>query len=342
VDIAGLGILNTSVQGGGTELTGNSVNLNNTAVNFLAGGTQTFTFHVGTSAGNQDVTVNVAGGTTGLTGNEVVDSLNNSLSSYGITSSIAPDGTLQFGGSTAFTLSTAAATAGNAIATAASTATNTADYNLDSSTGPGGAFVPFSTGGGTSASETIVFQNAGSTKTITLDDTNASTLSQALSTLNTSLNSVGIYAVTAANGSDISFQSASTFSTSETAYTAGAGGGAGNLFGGVGALTVNAPASAASDTGNAIFALSAIETAINHLGLTQGNIGAGINRLNYAVTLAQSQITNYSAAESGIRDADVAEEAANLTKAQVLQQASLAALSQANAEPQAVLSLLKQ
>jgi len=63
--------------------------------------------------------------------------------------------------------------------------------------------------------------------------------------------------------------------------------------------------------------------------------------LNYAIGLAQSQISNFSAAESRIRDADVAAEAANLTKAQVLQQASMAAMAQANSAPQAVLSLLK-
>jgi flagellin len=87
--------------------------------------------------------------------------------------------------------------------------------------------------------------------------------------------------------------------------------------------------------------LSSLSTAINNLGLTQGIVGAGENKLNYAINLAQSQITNFSAAESGIKDADVAQEAANLTKAQVLQQASLAALAQANSAPQAVLSLLK-
>jgi flagellin len=70
-------------------------------------------------------------------------------------------------------------------------------------------------------------------------------------------------------------------------------------------------------------------------------VGAGENLLNYATNLAQSQITNLSAAEAGIRDADVASEAANLTKAQVLQQASLAALAQANSAPQALLALLK-
>jgi flagellin len=63
--------------------------------------------------------------------------------------------------------------------------------------------------------------------------------------------------------------------------------------------------------------------------------------LNYAIGLAQSQISNFSAAESRIRDADVASEAANLTKAQVLQQANMAAMAQANSAPQAVLSLLK-
>ena len=83
-------------------------------------------------------------------------------------------------------------------------------------------------------------------------------------------------------------------------------------------------------------------TAISNLGLVQGVVGAGENKLNYAINLAQSQITNFSAAESGIKDADVAAEAANLTKAQVLQQASLAALAQANSAPQAVLALLKQ
>ena len=77
------------------------------------------------------------------------------------------------------------------------------------------------------------------------------------------------------------------------------------------------------------------------LGSVQGKVGTAQNKLQYAVQLAQSQISNFSAAESRIRDADVAAEAANLTKAQVLQQASLAAMAQANSAPQAVLSLLR-
>jgi flagellin len=91
----------------------------------------------------------------------------------------------------------------------------------------------------------------------------------------------------------------------------------------------------------AMQAVSAIASAITILGSAQAAVGKGQNQLNYAIGLAQSQISNFSAAESRIRDADVAAEAANLTKAQVLQQASMAAMAQANSAPQAVLSLLK-
>ena len=75
--------------------------------------------------------------------------------------------------------------------------------------------------------------------------------------------------------------------------------------------------------------------------MVQGKVGAGENLLTDAVNLAQSQITNFSAAESRIRDADIATEAANLTKSQVLQQSSIAALAQANSAPQQLLTLLK-
>jgi flagellin len=57
--------------------------------------------------------------------------------------------------------------------------------------------------------------------------------------------------------------------------------------------------------------------------------------------LAQSQVTNFSSAEGSIRDANVAADAASLTKSQVLEQTAIAAMAQANAEPQAVLKLLQ-
>jgi flagellin len=88
-------------------------------------------------------------------------------------------------------------------------------------------------------------------------------------------------------------------------------------------------------------AITAIGAAVAKLGIAQGIVGAGENDLQYAASLGNSQIANVSAAEGRIRDADMASEAANLTKAQVLSQASLAAMAQANAAPQGVLTLLK-
>ena len=88
-------------------------------------------------------------------------------------------------------------------------------------------------------------------------------------------------------------------------------------------------------------AVTAISAAIAKLGSAQAAVGKGENQLGYAINLAQSQITNFSAAESQIRDANIAQQAANLTKAQVLQQAAIAAMAQANSAPQAVLKLLQ-
>ncbi len=88
-------------------------------------------------------------------------------------------------------------------------------------------------------------------------------------------------------------------------------------------------------------AVSALATAVSILGDAQAVVGRGQNQFNYAVNLAQSQLTNIAAAESRIRDADLAMEAANLSKAQIILQAGVAALAQANSAPQAVLSLLQ-
>ncbi len=88
-------------------------------------------------------------------------------------------------------------------------------------------------------------------------------------------------------------------------------------------------------------AVTAIADAVSTLGLAQAAVGKGQNQLNYAINLAQSQISSFASAEAQIRDADIASEAANLTKASVLQQATMAAMAQANSAPQAVLALLR-
>ncbi len=89
------------------------------------------------------------------------------------------------------------------------------------------------------------------------------------------------------------------------------------------------------------YAVNALAEAVSRLGSAQAVVGKGQNQFNFAVSLAQTQLNNLAASESRIRDADLAAEAANLTKAQILQQAGIAALAQANVAPQAVLSLLQ-
>jgi flagellin len=84
-----------------------------------------------------------------------------------------------------------------------------------------------------------------------------------------------------------------------------------------------------------------LAAAVASLGQAQAVVGRGQNQFGYAINLASSQLTNLAAAESRIRDADLASEAANLTKAQTLLQAGIAALAQANSAPQAVLALLR-
>lgn len=88
-------------------------------------------------------------------------------------------------------------------------------------------------------------------------------------------------------------------------------------------------------------AVTALANSVTALGNAQAAVGRGENLFNYATNLAQSQLTNDQTAESGIRDANMATEAANLTKAQILLQAGVAALAQANAAPQNILTLLK-
>jgi flagellin len=103
----------------------------------------------------------------------------------------------------------------------------------------------------------------------------------------------------------------------------------------------NSGAADISTKDGATQAVITLGNAVKQLGTAQAAIGKGQNQLSYAIGLAQSQISNFSAAQSQIRDADVAAEAANLTKAQVLQQASMAAMAQANSAPQAVMALLR-
>lgn len=86
--------------------------------------------------------------------------------------------------------------------------------------------------------------------------------------------------------------------------------------------------------------LDTINDAIDTLAQSRGEIGAFMNRLTYAAANLASSIENTQAAESVVRDVDMASEMTDFTKNQILMQAGTAMLAQANMAPQGVLSLL--
>jgi flagellin len=88
-------------------------------------------------------------------------------------------------------------------------------------------------------------------------------------------------------------------------------------------------------------ALTTIDRALNQVASEKAKLGAAQNRLGYVVSNLMNVAENTTAAQSRIRDADFAVEAARLAKAQILQQTGTAMLAQANAQPQMILSLIR-
>jgi flagellin len=92
---------------------------------------------------------------------------------------------------------------------------------------------------------------------------------------------------------------------------------------------------------NANLALSVIDSALSSISSLRAELGAVQNRMESTIANLSSVSENVSAARSRVLDADFAAETTNMTRAQILQQAGVAMLSQANAQPQTVLSLLQ-
>ena len=99
--------------------------------------------------------------------------------------------------------------------------------------------------------------------------------------------------------------------------------------------------STVSIASNARAYLSKIDAAISVVSSDRGRYGATINRLDHAISNFQNIATNLATAKGRIEDADFAAETSNLARTQVLQQASMAMLAQANASKQNILSLFQ-
>jgi flagellin len=334
VNRTGLGLGGTQINGSAPAALSNAVDLITNKEGHLA------------SSGRQEVTVRTAAATVtatltgtaaGLTSDELITQLNSQIASTGVSAYIdSTDGQAKFtSANIAFTVSVAndsGAVANKGLTDGAGTAEVASMYKF---AGDGAMEIVVD---GTTDGQLLTINVDGADRTVVLaENTAANNGTGAASQVNAALNQYGIYAVASASGTDFSLYSTKAFKVTSEAMTTGWGAAAG-----FGPTDATAPSSSVvSPEVSAQDAIKAISSAVTKLGTVQGKVGTGQNQLQYAIQLAQSQITSFSAAESRIRDADVAQEAANLTKAQVLQQASLAALAQANSAPQAVLSLLR-
>jgi flagellin len=184
--------------------------------------------------------------------------------------------------------------------------------------------------------------------TVTIGATTADTLANLAAAVNGGSGAGVAYGAGTVANPDISAV-AGTSTVTFTARVAGVGGNAfvtttddatfgfsngATLTGGAGSAGLTTAAAAQA-------ALITINSAIQSVAGTRGNLGATINRLQSAVAVINNQSQNLTAAEDGIRAADIAQEVANLTKFSILNQTGISALAQANTTQQSVLSLLR-
>ena len=155
----------------------------------------------------------------------------------------------------------------------------------------------------------------------------------------TNFNGVGIFTTSGINGSlNIFVGDLSTSSSiGVTIDTITASGDTVTSLGGVDLSGVNLTTAAGAQA-----ALTTVKSALSGVAASRAEIGSGMNRLQSAVAVLQAQSINTQSAESVIRDANVAEEVANLTKYQILAQSGISALAQANTNSQLALSLLQR
>ena len=108
----------------------------------------------------------------------------------------------------------------------------------------------------------------------------------------------------------------------------------------LGSLGMSATTTSVSTASAALSSLSLIDTAIKSVNTMRSDMGAYVNRLEFAISNLSNQVYNTQDAESRIRDVDFAKETTEFTRAQILTQSATSMLSQANQVPQGVLALL--
>jgi flagellin len=301
-----------------------------TTVNVLADGNGGFTF---TDQNNQALSTAAS---TALFGS-------NTTGSTTLPSPLTLVGAGAFAATVQATAQTAAATALGTISTT-NGATGTGTYAANNASLGSISGVNLATDGTTAAagspaaitSINVLADGSGGFK---FTDQNGNALSTAAST--------ALFSVTAGAagaGSTIGFNTTGALQAAAPTGFGTVNSVAGN-YGIATANTLNTPPAISavnvSTTAGANAAMEAIDNALSTVNNIQATLGAAQNRFTSISSAQQSQSTDLSGAQSQITDADFAEETANLSKAQVLQQAGISVLAQANSNPQQVLKLLQ-
>ncbi len=130
-------------------------------------------------------------------------------------------------------------------------------------------------------------------------------------------------------------------STAFSVFVSATNGAIAGTMGGVETADLNITQTTFTTVAEAQTALTHVKAAVSTLGGVQNSVGTLQNRLQFAVSLSSSQVVNTQAAESRIRDANIAEESANMTRFNILSQSGIAALAQANQASSSVLGLLR-
>lgn len=339
VDRTGLSLNTLNIGQGTGSVTGdNDISAGLTAA-------ETFTFQsVGSSGQLSTFTVGLSAG---ASASSVIDAINNdsNAQSAGISASIDSSNKLVLSSASFFTVSSSVADgAGQTGIGGASAAAN--DVAISGAANKQSLAV--SAAAGTPAIQTLSFSGeqigfSGSSKnvTFTAQATAAAGATAAAAAINNDveLRAAGVFAVVdKADSSSISIVSLKQFNLGVSSASTTA------ADNNIDALQTQTAVTGATVTGGeqgGKDALAFIQAAVASLGAVQGKVGAGQNNLSQAIDLASAQITNFQAAESAIRDADIAVEASNLARLNTLQQAGVSALAQANQSSQAILALLR-
>jgi flagellin len=146
-------------------------------------------------------------------------------------------------------------------------------------------------------------------------------------------------------GSTTNYNGTAIFGATATVYTTdGTSSGSATVTTAISALTTTALGVSSTNltsVANAQTALTDISAAISTIAANRGSIGAAVNQLSATSNVENTEVTNLTAAQNNVQNADIGQTVAQMTQYSILQQTGMAALSQSNQLQQAVLKLLQ-